>query len=320
MKREKPMRILKYSIAVLLAGVLLVSCTLKGESQTREPHGQSGVSESGPEKRSLKILTSSKIIADMIQSLSGEHTVNYLAQSEAQMNQILPEPDMVSEGSYDAFYYIGAGYEPFIREFTGGIDKNRVSVVNISRGIDILRHKINKIDIENYYYLTNSTNFKIALNSIKNSLQEMDSGSKVEYDEGFVAMSARIDDFKKQVRQFTEENDQLVFLADSDWVAYVAADYHADYQLISDYAERKTSEAAANTTTAMAPSNTASLTDPEKRIFLYSEDLSLQKYADDIVKFSLIPVKIDLYSGEGSIVDSFQTHFDKIREAVQPKP
>ena len=255
--------------------------------------------------------------ADMIEALSGEqHTIRYMTETEAELGKITPDSSLIIEDHFDAFFYVGAGYETFIGEFTKGIDKNKVSVVNISRGIDILRHKINKIDMDNYYYLMNSTNFKIALNSIKNSLQEMDPANKVKYDENFLVMSERIDLFQREIKEFMQEQDQIVFITDTNWPAYVVADYHKDYQLISEFVQRKTTdEQGNNTTTASADSNASK----EKRLFLFSDDLSLQKYADDLIKYSLIPVKISLYDSEHSVINNFRENFNRIKKAIQPE-
>lgn len=310
------MKILKYIFAVLLASIFLASCSTRGISQTHNKTSNTTMEQSGPQKRSLKILTSSKIIADMIETLSGnQHTIRYMAETEAELEKVTPNSRLIIEDHFDAFFYVGAGYETFIREFTNGIDKNKVSVVNISRGIDILRHKNNKIDIENYYYLMNSTNFKIALNSIKNSLQEMDPANKVEYDESFLVMSKRVDLFQAEVKEFMQGQDQVVFITDTNWPAYIVADYHRDYQIISEFVQRNTSDQGNNTTTASAGLNGSK----EKRLFLYTDDISLEKYADEVIKYNLIPVKVNLYDTKDSIVNSFRENFNRIKNAVQPE-
>ena len=311
------MKILKYMIAVLLAGILLASCSIQGISQTHNKTTSTLKAQSGPKERSLKILTSSKIIADMIETLSGDqHTIRYIAETEAELDKVVPDSSLIVEDHFDAFFYVGAGYETFIREFTNGIDKNKVNVVNISRGIDILRHKINKIDIENYYYLMNSTNFKIALNSIKNSLQEMDPANKVKYDENFLVMSKRVDIFQAEIKDFMKEQDQVVFITDSNWPAYIVADYHRDYQMISEFVQRNNSDNQGNSTTTASAGSSAP---KEKRLFLFADELSLQKYADDLIKYSLIPVKVNLYDSEHSMVNNFRENFNRIKKAVQPE-
>lgn len=312
------MKIYKHLILLIMVSFLISACTNTGQSQTKDPEtGPVTGSISGPQERDLKILASTKHLSMMIRELAGPtHIVNYMAETEAQLKSLAPDPEMMEEEKYNAFFYIGAGYEPFIRDFTEKLDKNRINLVNVSRGIDILRHKINKLDSENYYYLTNSTNFKIALNSIKNALQEMDPGRKTIYDENFVKISRQIDDFQREVRAFIASLDKVVFIVDSDLAAYIVQDYNRGYQTLSDFTDRMTGQAAVTTTASVTSgAGTASLIQ-EKRIFLYTEELSIQKYADEIIRYSLIPVRINLYDGSVSIMEGFKKTFAEISRAV----
>lgn len=312
------MKIYKHSLILIMISFLISSCTMTGQSQTKDQITDPVTgSISGPQERDLKILASTKYLAQMIQDLSGsDHIVNYMADTQAQLKSLAPDPNMMEKEQYNAFFYIGAGYEPFIREFTDKLDKNKINVVNVSRGIDILRHKINKLDNENYYYLTNSTNYKIALNSIKNALQEMDPGRKTGYDENFLKISREIDDYQRNVRAFISKLEKVVFIVDSDLTAYVVQDYNRSYQTLTEFIDRMSSQEIK----ATQPDTTGSgITAPalEKRIFLYTEDLSIQKYADEIIKYNLIPVKINLYGGSDSIMAGFKKTFGDISAAVE---
>lgn len=318
------MKLFKY-ISLILISFLISSCTATGQSQTKDQGTVPTIpGVSGPKERDLKILVTTKHLAQMIQDLSGQdHIVNYMADTESQLKSLAPDPEMMEKEEYNAFFYIGAGYEPFIREFTEKLDKNKVNVVNISRGIDILRHKINKLDNENYYYLTNSTNYKIALNSIKNALQELDPGRKTLYDENFVEISKEIDEFQRDVKVFMSTLEK-VFIVDSDLAAYVVQDYHRSYQTVTEFTDRITRQGTQSTqstqSTQPAQSGTGIFSNtvpaPEKRIFLYTEDVSIQKYADEIIKYSLIPVKINLYDETLTFMGNFKKVFSDISKAV----
>ena len=144
----------------------------------------------------------------------------------------------------------------------------------------------------------------------------MDPANKVKYDENFLVMSKRVDQFQKEIKEFMQEQDQIVFITDTNWPAYVVADYYRDYQLISEFVQRKTTDDQGDNSTTTAAGSSES---KEKRLFLFSDELSLQKYADELIKYSLIPVKINLYDSEYSMVNSFRENFDRIKEAVQPE-
>lgn len=247
----------------------------------------------------------------MIKDLSGEdHTIGYMADSEQKLNTLSPDPKIMEE--YNAFFFIGAGYESFIREFTGNVDKNKVNVVNVSRGIDILRHKINKLDRENPYYLMNLTNYKIALNSIKNALQEMDPARKTLYDKNFAKISKEIDEFQHRIRKSMNGHDEVLFITESDLTSYLMQDYRRDFKVISEFIQEQADQAGSS---VPAPSG-GSVPHAEKRLFLYTEDITVQKYADDILKYHLIPVKVRLYEETLPLKESVYENFLKIQEAL----
>ena len=306
---------LKLITPLILTGALLVSCGLAGQGQTSAA-AQAGNSQDGPVPRQLQILTTVTMLADMVEELSdGQHIVHAMARSEADLASTPPSAAMMDQAVYDALFYVGAGYEPFIREFIEQIDKNQVNVVNVSRGVEILRHVVNKLDSENPYYLMNSTNYKIALSSIKNSLQEMDPARKTLYDERFVERSRDIDDFQKQVRTFMEAQDQVIFLVDSDQAAYVVREYQKNYQTIAEFIQRNNNAAASTQATA---SLSGSIPEAEYRLFVYTEDVSLQKYGDDIIKYSLIPIRVHLYDESLTLPEGFQKQFELIQNALTP--
>lgn len=309
------MSTLKLITPLILTGALLVSCGLAGQGETRET-ALAGISQEGPVPRQLQILTTVPMLAEMVEELSaGQHIVHAMARTEADLASTPPSAATMDQAAYDALFYVGAGYEPFIREFIEQIDKNQVNVVNVSRGVEILRHEVNKLDSENYYYLMNSTNYKIALSSIKNSLQEMDPARKTLYDERFVELSRDIDTFQRRIRAFMEAQDQVIFLVDSDQAAYMVREYQKNYQTIAEFIQRKTNESAS--TQAIA-SSSGSIPGAEYRLFVYTEDVSLQKYSDDIIKYSLIPVRVHLYDESLSLPESFQKQFELIQEALTP--
>lgn len=320
------MRFLKY-MTLLLAAVFLAGCASTGQSQTKVELIQSETrSSSGPQARDLKILTTSRHLADMIQALTEpNHAVEYMAESEEQLKSIAPDPAMMEELEYDAFFYIGAGYEPFIREFTEALNKNRIYVGNVSRGIDIKRHQVNKLDIENYYYLTNSTNYKIGLNSIKNALTELDPARRSLYNENFGKLSKEIDDMQAEIRSFMEGHSEVLFIADSDLVSYAVREYGRSFMTMTQFTEVMAKQAN-NGTQSSGTVSAASTGAPfsametgESRVFLYSEDASIQKYSEDIIRYGLLPVKIHLYHEDLTLMDSFYSTFREVRKVIETR-
>lgn len=306
MKRQS----FKFIIYCLLLS-LLSACSFSGMGGTKQ---QTLSQNDRPVLRSLSLLTTSPMIKAMVEELGGDHQVTSLAFSEDQIMNLRPDPKDVNGGEYQAFFYLGAGYEPFIKETLVSIDKNRLNVVNLSRGMDILRHRVNNLDQENYYYLMNSTNYKIALNTIKNMLQELDPGRRITYDEAFLAKSKRIDFYQKQVKEFMAENPKLEFVVDSDYTAYLVRDYGRSPEGIAEYVAKaeRFNIPLPNSMTSQATSVPA----PTARVFLYINEESLSRFADDIVAFNLIPVKIELYKDGETVLNQLLEIFEEIRSAV----
>ncbi len=321
------MRSLKYMMSLLLSAALLTGCASTGQSQTKEGGSPAATRAiSGPEIRELNILTSSPHLAEMVQTLSEpNHHVDYMAETEEQLKSLAPDPALMEEKPYDAFFYVGAGYEPFLSEFTGGLDKNRVYVVNVSRGIDVERHQVNKLDIENYYYLTNSTNYKIGLNSIKNALTELDPARRTIYNENFLKLSREIDQIQNEIRDFMEDRKDVIFISDSDLVTYTASEYGKELLTMTQFIERMAKQTSGSTQgldtqgSSVSGSKSTDNYQGENRIFLYSEDVAIQKYSEDIVRYGLLPVKIHLYNENLSLMDSFYGTFREIRKAIETR-
>ena len=95
-KRERPMKIFKYVLLILMT-LLVSSCSITGQSQTKDEATQSTASNtSGPQDRNLKILASTKYLSQMIQELAGsDHIVNYMAETESQLKSLAPDPSLI---------------------------------------------------------------------------------------------------------------------------------------------------------------------------------------------------------------------------------
>lgn len=55
------------------------------------------------------------------------------------------------------------------------------------------------------------------------------------------------------------------------------------------------------------------------RIFIYTDELSLQKYGDEILRLHLVPLKLDLYDYDSSIEEQYERLFMNIRQVIEEK-
>ncbi|MFB0918761.1 MAG: zinc ABC transporter substrate-binding protein, partial [Clostridiaceae bacterium] len=187
----------------IILGLLAVSgCTIVNSETTDSSHiTGSNSSSSTPEVKSLKILTTTRMLKDIVTYYTQDyHVVEAMVNSDRTLKSFTPYYSSYKDKNYDTFLYQGAGYEPFLDGFLADVNRNTIDVVNLSRGIDILRFKENNLDKENPYYLNNSTNYKIILSSIKNNLQELDIARRKEYEAKFEDISVKIDELQKKIK------------------------------------------------------------------------------------------------------------------------
>ncbi|WP_438335091.1 metal ABC transporter substrate-binding protein [Clostridium cochlearium] len=144
------------------------------------------------ENQNLGIVVTDKLLYYMTRKITGErHFVEYIFKDRnMERNFKATKDNLNSVSKEDLFIYNGLDVEPWFNEFTSKLDKNKVGVINISRGINLInytkekKHNGNNI-LRNPYYWMNIDNYKIALLNIKNSIQDKDPKNRDYYEENF---------------------------------------------------------------------------------------------------------------------------------------
>ncbi|NOH15232.1 metal ABC transporter substrate-binding protein [Clostridium cochlearium] len=144
------------------------------------------------ENQNLGIVVTDKLLYYMTRKITGErHFVEYIYKDRnMERNFKATKDNLNSVSKEDLFIYNGLDVEPWFNEFTSKLDKNKVGVINISRGINLInytkekKHNGNNI-LRNPYYWMNIDNYKIALLNIKNSIQDKDPKNRDYYEENF---------------------------------------------------------------------------------------------------------------------------------------
>ncbi|GEM_PF-3341588 len=300
------------AFAIIIVLLALPGCTVvNSETTTSSNISGSNSSSSIPETRSLNILVTSRMLKNIVTYYTGDyHTVEAMVNSDKTLKTFKPYFSFYKDKNYDTFLYHGADYEPFIEGFLSDVDRNTIDVVNLSRGIDILRFKENNLDKENPYFLTNSTNYKIILSSIKNNLQELDMARRKEYEAKFDQISVKIDELQKKIKTFSEANKNMAFICDSELAQYICQEYREDCINIIKYTNERVAGQTMTSDTSKAQDS------GNLNLFLYTDDISLNKYADEISKFNLSPVKIKLYDYDMSVMDVLETNYQGITQAA----
>lgn len=175
----------------------------------------------------LNIMASTKSEYYMLNSLTqGKHNIEYMFSNEKQNKDYKPTQDAVNNVSnMNLFFYSGNGYEPWVNDFLGDLNKLNVGVVDLSRGIRSRYYTENNQKIINPYYWTGPNELQIMLYNAKSALQEKDPANREfyqkNYDNMIVQINKMTDNFSKEVQK---SNKKIIFLSRNNDFEYLLSD------------------------------------------------------------------------------------------------
>lgn len=286
---------------------LLTSCKgldSTGIIDTKSTRGKD-VDTSTGKKVKIKVLTSNLIIKKIIDKYNTENVfqVETLTNTKKELEEFKVGKDFLNGKDYKAFYYIGATYEPFLSDILESVDKNTVQIVNISRGIELLRVKKDGIDSDNPYYLTNTTNFKIALFNIKNSLQELDPPNASKYDVKFEEMTKDLDKTESQMKDVGIDLKKYRVLFEDQNLEYILHQMKTEAVSIDEYLENYRKKAS----------------DEKPIVLLYYSSKALSKLGTRLQSNNIKLIKMNLYSDELSIYEMQNQNLENLNKAINLK-
>lgn len=150
------------------------------------------VREKESSEKYLNIVVTSKPLYYVVKDIAGDkHNVEYMFKTEKDIWEYKYTEDSINNiEKKDLFFYNGANLEPWIDSFTAKLKKDKLSTINVSRGV-----KLNLLDNprkygdkeikENPYYLLGIEEYKIALSNIKNSIEEKDPVNRQFYEKNY---------------------------------------------------------------------------------------------------------------------------------------
>lgn len=181
----------------------------------------------GEREKRLSIVTTNKMIYNMVKNLSGErHDVRYMMKKDEEQWSFNYTKDSVNSiGMRDIFVYMGAGYEPWMYDFAEELKRSNVSVVNASRGIRVINlttpKKFKDKDIkENPYFWLSPDEYKNALLNVKNAIVEKDARNIEVYGKLFDENVKVIDKLTKELKEAIDKLEDKVFIVNTDELDY----------------------------------------------------------------------------------------------------
>lgn len=241
----------------------------------------------------LKIITTNKLLFTMVnQIVKDKNDVKYLFNNnDEKENFIINDEEVNMVDGKDLFIYNGAGFEMWAQKFTDKLNKNKVGIVNCSRGIKLLTYpKEIKIDdtvlSENPYYLYGIDNYKITLLNIKNAIEDRDPKNRDYYEKNFNEALKELDAYKKRFSDLSDKMEEILFISDEDEMDYFIKNMGLKSVKVSKEDKGKL---------------TSKIDETQKSIFIYFHDEAFMYNTDIIYKNNLDICKLRLYDYDHDI-------------------
>lgn len=182
----------------------------------------------------LNIMVCNKSQYNMVKKISGEkHNIQYMFNDEQSMKEFKYDSNTVDNVStMDLFMYSGNNYEPWSYDFIEDLDKSKVGIVNISRGIRTINYT-NDSNKTNPYYWTGVEEYKIALYNIKSAIQDKDPKNRDTYEENYNRAIEYIDNSISIYKGKKELLDDYSIIALDEKNAYFLKSIGVNYSLQS---------------------------------------------------------------------------------------
>jgi len=235
----------------------------------------------------LDIVTTDRVLYYMVKSIvQDKHNVEYMFKDRnSQYNFNYTGDSLNNIGNKDLFIYMGASYEPWANDFIGELSKNKVRVINVSRGVKILslsreiKYKNTTLK-ENPYYLLNYDNYKIALLNIKNSIQDKDPKNRDFYEKNFNEAVKSTEADQKIISTIISQLSDYTFVYSEDKL-----DYFVKYNSMNNI---KLFESKTN----------VSIKNHLKTVFLYCDSSALKDNEEFIKKYDLNTLNVKGYEND----------------------
>lgn len=219
---------LKKFIAITCASLLLFTISCETRAPIEEP--QTG--------NTLNIVASNKMVEQMIRLISGDlHNITTIVEEESLIESYKAEDIIIEDENVNLFFHFGAGYEPFSEKLSESFNKNRVSVINISRGVGLLeyRDRVTNRSVVNPYYLSSPRNYLTAISNVANGLIEKDPFRSYEYNANLMEVKHKIESFVRAIEESNINNNDIVYIAATNELRYLLNSFDVKYITAEDH-------------------------------------------------------------------------------------
>lgn len=263
----------------------------------------------------LNIMTTNKMLYNMVKSITADkHKVEYMfSQEQEQWNFEYTEDSINNLSKKDLFIYSGANYEPWAPDFIENIKKDKVGVINASRGTKILYlskpKKYKEKDIkENPYYWLSPDEFKVSLSNIKNSIQERDPKNRDYYEQNYVNRVKELDSLTSKFKETLKKIEDYNYI-------YIGE----DFEYLVKYSSLKCTKINNNGDINTEKEKLIKKLEENKNTaIIYGEEYELQAFREIINKHNIKLIK--LYKEcDGGYVELFNKNLEAFNKFASEK-
>ncbi|BAH05736.1 hypothetical protein CKR_0685 [Clostridium kluyveri NBRC 12016] len=264
----------------------------------------------------LNIETTDKLLYNMVKSIVGDrHIVEYMFNNrESEISFKFTEDSINNISKKDLFFYVGAGFEPWIDNFVDKLDKNKVGVINVSRGIGLLSYnkivKYNDTTLkDNPYYFTNIDNYMTALMNIRNAVQDKEPRNRDFYEKNFSEALKVLETYKEKLKSVDNELSNYEFIIVEDELNYFVK--YNNLKLV----DVGLGENNIITLSSSQRENLQQKSNRNNLIILYNDDSVVKNNEVLLKKYNIPAVKLQIYNGELSYEETL-THNISALESI----
>ncbi len=300
-----------FFIVLIIIAVLLTGCKYNRNVDANVQ----GSKETYSVGVGLDIMVTNKCLYTMVKDIAGDNNnVDFMFKDESEEKDFKYTNDSTENiAKQDLFIYSGVGFEPWEDDFQSKVDKNKVGVTNVSRGVRTIDYE-NKIE-KNYgeknpYYWMDADNYSIILLNIKNAIEEKDPKNNITYENNFKNAIKEVDKYKTSLNSLASKMKQYTLVTDVDKFDYMKSSvsinnvkfYRSAQGAISPDDEQKIS---------------SENDDNKKLCFIYDDDNDLNQNKDIIDKYHMNTIKLIAYDGNAGYIDMLKRNIASLKAVVK---
>lgn len=236
----------------------------------------------------LSIMTTNDFLKNTVKSIVGDkHVIESIFSNNNFIDQYnFSEDTYKNIAKQDIFFYLGVEYEPYTEDLINKIERKNLSLVNTSRGANILSNEKKEV---NPYYFYSINNYKSILLNIKNSVEENDTKNRDFYENNFKELVKKIDEINTQIKDLQSNLKDTVIIYSEERFDYLINDYKIDKVLLPKNFDGNNPVSVNNLKQTIADGTK----DKKHIIYLYCDDNELNKYQGILQQNNINIVKFD---------------------------